>query len=159
MALMAFIASLFAQQTTVPDWENPSLTSMNIEKPHVTMIPFDSESKAIGNVWSQSTFYKSLNGKWKFSFSDNYTLAPAGFFIPGYDVSDWKDIEVPSTWEVQGYGYPIYVNTRYEFYTDNPLPPHVPYDYNKTGVVELPNVNKQLLLSRAVEWYNNEFVS
>jgi beta-galactosidase len=34
---------------------------------------------------------------------------------PEADVSSWDWIPVPSNWEVQGYGVPIYVNHQYEF--------------------------------------------
>jgi len=124
---------VMAQQISVPDWENPQLTSFNTAKPHVTYIPFDSEAKAVKNKPEESSTYMSLNGKWKFKLSDNYTKVPAGFFQPGFDASAWALIDVPSTWEVQGYSYPIYTNIPYEFYSKNPLPPHVPYDYNPVG--------------------------
>jgi beta-galactosidase len=124
---------LKAQNISVPDWENPEMTSFNTAKPHVTYIPFDSEAKAITNKPEESSAFKSLNGKWKFKLSDNYTLVPADFFQPGFNASAWALIDVPSTWEVQGYSYPIYTNIPYEFYSKNPLPPHVPYDYNPVG--------------------------
>ena len=124
---------LKAQQILVPDWENPELTSLNTVKPHVSYIPFESEAKAIQNIPAESSAYKLLNGKWKFKLSDNYTQVPEGFFKPGFDASSWALIDVPSTWEVQGYSYPIYTNIPYEFYSKNPLPPHVPYDYNPVG--------------------------
>lgn len=133
MLLICFANLSFAQQKAVNDWENPGLTSVNTEKPHVTMIPFANESQALKNNRAESPFYKSLNGKWKFNFAGNPELAPADFWKNGYNCSGWNDIEVPSTWEVQGYGYPIYVNIRYEFFTDNPNPPMVPHDYNPTG--------------------------
>lgn len=133
-ALILLITSLSsAQNRTIPDWENPGKVSFNTETPHVTMIPFDSEAKALRNNWKESAFYQCLNGTWKFSFSDNIETAAVGFYEPGFDYSAWKNIEVPSTWEVQGYSYPIYVNSSYEFYPDNPVPPHVPYHYNPVG--------------------------
>ncbi len=122
-----------AQNISVPDWENPKMTSLNTAKPHVTYVPFDTEAKAITNNPEESAAYRSLNGKWKFKLSDNYTQVPAGFFKPGFDASKWALVDVPSTWEIQGYSYPIYTNISYEFYSNNPLPPHVPYDYNPVG--------------------------
>jgi len=124
---------LKAQQISVPDWENPELTSFNTTLPHVTYIPYDTENKAIKNIPGESSAFQSLNGKWKFKLSDNYAQVPTGFFQPGFDASSWALIDVPSTWEVQGYSYPIYTNMPYEFYTKNPLPPHVPHDYNPVG--------------------------
>ncbi len=124
---------LVAQQISVPDWENPALTSFNTLKPHVTYVPYDSELKAVKNIPAESAFYSLLNGKWQFKLSDNYSGVPEGFFQPGYDASAWALIDVPSTWEVQGYSYPIYTNSSYEFSPDNPYPPHVPAEYNPVG--------------------------
>lgn len=121
------------QNIQVPDWEKPHAVSFNTEKPHATMIPYDTEEKALSNIVSDSKYYLLLNGNWKFRLFDNYTLVPEGFYKPDYDCSEWKTIAVPSTWEVQGYSYPIYSNMPYEFYTKNPLPPHVPHVYNPVG--------------------------
>ncbi len=124
---------LKAQHISVADWENPVLTSFNTVKPHATYFPYESEIKAISNNPVESVYFKSLNGKWKFKLADNYTEVPENFYQPGFDASSWVLIDVPSTWEIQGYSYPIYTNIPYEFYSKNPLPPHVPYDYNPVG--------------------------
>ncbi len=123
----------YSQNVSVPDWENPGLPTFNTTSPHVTYIPYDTENKSVINNPGKSSAYVSLNGKWKFKFWDNYSLVPADFFKPGFDASAWALIDVPSTWEVQGYSYPIYTNIPYEFYSKKPLPPHVPYDYNPVG--------------------------
>ena len=124
---------LKAQQISVPDWENPELTTLNTSKPHVTYVPYDTEAKSIKNKPEESSAFLSLNGKWKFKLSDNYTQVPAGFFQPGFNASSWALIDVPSTWEVQGYSYPIYTNSDYEFSPKNPFPPHIPSVYNPVG--------------------------
>ena len=64
---------------------------------------------------------KSLNGTWKFSFSPAVEKAPMDFWKDGYDVSAWNDMPVPSCWEMHGYGYPIYRNTKYPFPYDPPF--------------------------------------
>ena len=56
-----------------------------------------------------------LDGTWKFKFSADRKDAPSDFWKEGYDVSSWADIPVPSCWDRQGYGYPIYTNTQYPF--------------------------------------------
>lgn len=134
----AVLASLMvltspAQNNRLPDWENPSLPSFNTCLPHVTMVPYETEPGALQNITEQSRLVQSLNGSWKFSFADNPFLSPPDFFKTGFDDAGWKTIQVPSTWEVQGYGYPIYVNMPYEFFTKNPIPPQVPHNYNPTG--------------------------
>jgi beta-galactosidase len=124
--------SPFAQ--TPNDWENPALTGINNEPPHATFIPFENETKALNNDWNSSSQYKSLNGVWKFYWSENPGTRPVDFYKDEFDVTAWNDIEVPSTIEIQGYGYPIYVNQPYEFkHLMKPDPPHVPSDYNPVG--------------------------
>ena len=39
---------------------------------------------------------------------------------------------VPSNWELNGYGVPIYLNHPYEF-SYEPDPPNIPEDYNPVG--------------------------
>ena len=100
MALMGFYNNTSAQQISVPDWENPGLTTFNTVRPHVTYVPYDNEAQAIKNDPKASSAYLLLNGKWKFKLSDNYTQVPAGFYKPGFDASSWGMLDVPSTWEV-----------------------------------------------------------
>ena len=41
-------------------------------------------------------------------------------FKPETDVSSWSNIDVPSNWQMRGYGTPIYSNQRYTFVRDWP---------------------------------------
>ncbi|HEY4207324.1 MAG TPA: glycoside hydrolase family 2 TIM barrel-domain containing protein, partial [Puia sp.] len=45
---------------------------------------------------------------------------PENFYKLSYDVSGWKDIKVPSNWQVEGYGTPYYSNFTYIFQKDFP---------------------------------------
>lgn len=67
----------------------------------------------------------SLDGMWRFRFAEDLSCAPSDFHEAGYDVSAWDEIAVPSCWEMQGYGYPIYTNTKYPFVCQ---PPYIPRD-------------------------------
>jgi len=125
---------LFSQAVsqTVPDWENPAVFSINKEPAHATMLPYPSANAAKADIRQQMKNRIVLDGQWRFNWSPNPEQRPANFYTNDYDVSRWKYITVPSNWELQGYDYPIYVNTSYEF-TDNPEPPKVPRDYNPVG--------------------------
>ena len=70
-----------------------------------------------------------LDGVWKFRFAEDAAQSPEGFWQPGADLGDWDEIEVPSCWEMQGYGYPIYTNIPYPFEF---RPPSITRD-NPTG--------------------------
>lgn len=49
----------------------------------------------------------------------------AGFQKPGFNDSQWDAIDLPATWEMKGYGTPLYVNYGWPF---RPDPPQIPVD-------------------------------
>jgi beta-galactosidase len=117
------------------EWENPKVFSVGKEEPHATFVPFPDSASALAKEPQDSPFYQTLNGVWKFNWVTKPADRPADFWKPGYDVKGWKDIAVPSNWEFQGYGVPIYVNSSYEWVKPpaQPDPPYVPHDYNPVG--------------------------
>ncbi|QQE11286.1 DUF4981 domain-containing protein [Planctomycetota bacterium] len=70
--------------------------------------------------YSASDCHFDLNGEWKFSWSANPDERPEGFYAASYDVSEWDIINVPSNWQLEGYGVPIYTNRIYPFAVDPP---------------------------------------
>lgn len=101
----------FAQQNN--DWENPKLVDWNKEKPHATFLPFSNAADVKRDDYSTSAFYQSLNGAWRFTYAEKYAFRPVNFYEPRYDDSRWSDIQVPSNWELKGFGIPIYTNITY----------------------------------------------
>jgi len=128
--LLTCLLRLNSQQ--LPDWENPDIVGINKVKPHSTMIPYPDERMAVENNRVSSPNFQLLNGYWKFNWVEKPADVPEGFYEPGFDDSRWNTIAVPSNWELQGYGVPIYVNIAYEW-TRKPNPPEVPRDYNPVG--------------------------
>ncbi|MFC2097271.1 glycoside hydrolase family 2 TIM barrel-domain containing protein [Bacteroidota bacterium] len=114
------------------DWENHQIISRNKEDAHCTIMPYSDVKSAIVGKPSSSPYYKLLNGEWSFNWVRKPSDRPADFYKPDYDVSSWDNIPVPSNWEIEGYGIPIYVNHPYEF-TRDPDPPNIPHDYNPVG--------------------------
>ncbi|MCK5862170.1 MAG: hypothetical protein KAH38_06780, partial [Candidatus Hydrogenedentes bacterium] len=114
----------------VPDWENPQVFGRNKEKPGCTRMPFPSEETALQLSHDQSPRCRCINGDWKFHWSPNPDTRPKEFYGVGYDDSTWDRIPVPSNWEMQGYGMPIYLNVDYPFPAD---PPHIPHEDNPVG--------------------------
>lgn len=112
----------FAYETSAApegkEWENPELLSLNKEQPHTWFFTFADVSSARRLLPEYSSYYRSLNGKWKFHWVGNPDERPAAFFQPGFDVSGWDDVQVPMQWNVAGirkdgslkYGTPIYAN-------------------------------------------------
>ena len=70
-----------------------------------------------------------LNGPWRFRLAAGLDDLTAGLERPGFDDSGWAELEVPSCWQLAGYGAPAYTNVAYPFPVD---PPRVP-DANPTG--------------------------
>ncbi len=120
--------------------ENPQFHRVNTATPHSSFYPFDAIEDALKNKKSESPFVKILNGKWKFNWAQKPDDRPKDFYKPDYDVSAWDEIDVPSNWELKGYGVPIYTDVDYPFPSN---PPHIPHDYNPVGsyktVFELPD--------------------
>ncbi|WP_266206201.1 glycoside hydrolase family 2 TIM barrel-domain containing protein [Pontibacter kalidii] len=112
------------QQTTArPDWENEQIISRNTQKPHATLFPFETRALALESKKEKSENFRSLDGTWKFHYAPNPEMRPKDFYQASYNTSAWKDIQVPSNWELQGFGTPIYLDEEYPF---KPDPPFVP---------------------------------
>ena len=105
------------------EWENEQIFAVNKEEGHVTYIPYPSVESLKADVayferpWEtpKSSYFQLLNGLWKFNWVKQPSERPADFYKTNYDVSSWKEIQVPSSWEMLGYGTPIYTNVNYPF--------------------------------------------
>ncbi|MBN1561520.1 DUF4981 domain-containing protein, partial [candidate division KSB1 bacterium] len=81
--------------------------------------------------WAESPYYLDLNGVWKFHFAENPGAAPQDFFLNSHNVTGWADIEVPGTWQMQGWDHNVYRNIPMPFGPYDP--PRVPDKINPTG--------------------------
>ena len=110
------------------DWENETIFAVNKEPGHTTYVPFPSvesmqKDPSYQKQWlrNQSSRYILLNGNWKFNWVKQPSERPVNFYKPNYDVSNWKEIPVPSNWEMHGYGTPIYTNITYPHKNNPPF--------------------------------------
>ncbi|HKJ79456.1 MAG TPA: glycoside hydrolase family 2 TIM barrel-domain containing protein, partial [Prolixibacteraceae bacterium] len=86
----------------------------------------------------------SLNGDWKFFYSETPEGVPKDFYTAGFK-DNWGTIKVPSNWEMEGYGDRIFRNQNAPFpivgQKNGPSEPdvfavtvpNVPREYNPTG--------------------------
>ena len=116
-------------------WENHQVFAINKEAPHATLFPFQSFNAAIKNKKEQSSNFLLLNGLWQFDWQRSPDDKPQGFEKLNFDDTDWQQIPVPGNWEVEGVGYPIYLDERFPFTT---IWPDVPKDYNPVGSYRKP---------------------
>ncbi len=98
-----------------PDWENPEKLHLNRETSHAFFTPFATREQALKGHRRDSSLVLSLNGNWKFNWVPKPSDRPKDFYKPDYNVSSWKEIDVPSNWEMRGYGIPMYMNQPYAF--------------------------------------------
>lgn len=103
-----------------PEIENPQCLGVNKEPAHATLMPYGSLEEALAARRHASSFCRSLNGAWKFNYVPRPEQRPVDFFKPEFDVAGWKDIPVPSNWQVQNYGTPYYRNFGYTIKKDWP---------------------------------------
>ncbi|OXU15471.1 glycoside hydrolase family 2 TIM barrel-domain containing protein [Sedimentisphaera salicampi] len=113
-------------------WENPQITQINREPARAFSYQYEDIDSA-SSLESSKAVKKSLNGSWKFKWTKLPEQSPKRFYSQGYDVSGWDDIEVPSNWQMKGWGNPIYRNNRYLSFDSEAFPAvETPYG-NPTG--------------------------
>jgi beta-galactosidase len=129
------IVSLIAQErpflTHIYDYlENTKVFELNQVNGHTPIIPYSTAEAALKNNRSAAESVLSLNGTWKFHFANTPEGTPDSFFTENYSDKNWDTIHVPSNWEMQGFGDPLFRNVSTPFKAN---PPFVPREYNPTG--------------------------
>ena len=112
--------------------QNPLIVEKNKQAPRSTFFNFESKKLAGKADPKKSKYFLSLNGDWKFQWVRDPSDRPKNFYKPKFNDKKWGKLIVPSNWELNGYGVPIYLNHPYEF-SYEPDPPNIPEDYNPVG--------------------------
>ena len=87
-------------------WENPTFIQQNKLDAHNLALPYDKDDTC---TFGESRYKLSLNGTWKFHWNVNADVVVDNFYKDDLNDSGWDDIEVPSLWQLKGYGKPIYL--------------------------------------------------
>ena len=120
------LGGYFYQQQAAPtgwEWQSPDSVAVNKLQPHAWFFSFRNIEEARKVLPENSSYWKSLDGMWKFHWAPNPDERPKDFFRTDYDVSKWDDIKVPVSWNMAGlqrngknkYGDPLYSNQRVIF--------------------------------------------
>ncbi len=111
--------------------EMPEVFQVNRMKEHSDHKYF----KNMDEANSKKTYMKcSLNGSWKFNYSDNLENIKKDFYKSDFSVYNWDTIEVPGHIQLQGYDKPHYVNTMYPWDGhESIIPPQIPKAFNPVG--------------------------
>lgn len=102
------------------DWEDQTVFGKNKLPGRVTSQPYAKRDAALAGDATKSKYFASLNGEWAFHWSPDPESRPVDFFKTQFDDSGWDKISVPSNWQLQGFGVPLYSNMNYPFKKDPP---------------------------------------
>ena len=93
--------------TNTKPWYDFNVIANNKEPGHVIALPYPELTDALTG---ETTSYKrSLNGIWKFHHQYGTHRMPEDYAASALDDAAWDDMEVPSVWQLKGYGKPIYL--------------------------------------------------
>ncbi|MDO6427001.1 glycoside hydrolase family 2 TIM barrel-domain containing protein [Thalassotalea sp. 1_MG-2023] len=170
-SIALFSTSLFATSASANEvrepWRDHTVFAINKLEPRASLFPYQSEQAALVDLKEQSSNFMLLNGLWTFDWQRSPNDAASDFHLSDFDDTHWGTIPVPGNWEIEGYGYPIYLDERFPFSTKWP---DVPTDYNPIGSYRKPFTlpeswkNKQVFLhvgaakSSLDVWLNGEKV-
>ncbi|MHA1791919.1 MAG: sugar-binding domain-containing protein, partial [Promethearchaeota archaeon] len=115
------------------EWEDPEIIGINKERAHHLTVPHDTKDSAVSGRMDGSPYYRLLNGLWKFNWVKSPRNKPDGFHELNFDDSEWSVIPVPSNWQLEGHGIPIYTNFRYPRSVKQVRIPRIDKNYNPVG--------------------------
>ncbi|MFI3317489.1 MAG: glycoside hydrolase family 2 TIM barrel-domain containing protein [Rikenellaceae bacterium] len=116
-AISLFSQTLFSQN----DWENEFVYENNKLPARVASYSYPDVQSAM-NFERDASKMLSLNGDWNFNFVERTDDRPMEFWATDFEGDqNWAPIAVPSSWEMKGYGQPIYSNIIYPFTPEDNL--------------------------------------
>ena len=92
--------------------DRPFMEDLSYYVENLEMFEFNQEDGRSYHIPDKSI---SLNGEWKFRYAESPDQIPADFFRSGFNDRKWDYIPVPSNWEMQGYGEPLFRNVTTPF--------------------------------------------
>ncbi len=108
-------------------WKKLSVYDVNSGTRYASGFPLDADGQ---------TTAVCLDGEWDFRLVPNPGAVPKGYEKPGAQLTGFDKITVPSNWQIQGYGQPIYTNYVYPYALAQfnlAAVPHVKARYNEVG--------------------------
>ncbi|MGJ8724804.1 MAG: glycoside hydrolase family 2 TIM barrel-domain containing protein [Roseibacillus sp.] len=136
--LLLLTTSLCALQN---DWENESLFERNKLPARVASYSFLTAEDALEGDREKSRM-SSLNGEWQFHYSPTVAARPREFAAVDFSGGEgWGPTPVPSNWELQGHGQPIYTNIIYPF-TPGIEDPELKYDWRGPQPPRPPKIHR-----------------
>ena len=134
------------QQPSYTEWHDLQVNAINRFPLHTNFFTYSPEDmvyeeggKLVSRDLAQvnktmSKNYLSLEGTWKFNWVENADQRPTDFYKVDLDDSNWKAMNLPGIWEMNGFGVPEYVNVGFGWRGHfDEQPPAVPTKDNHVG--------------------------
>ena len=137
-AIKSSVKTVAVQQPTFTEWHDLQVNEINRLPLHTMHFAYDpNDFPGTGAEYldkKKSMNYLSLEGTWKFNWVANADERPTDFYKTDLDDSKWNNIQMPSNWEMLGYGQPEYVNVGFAWRGHfDQQPPAVPTKDNHVG--------------------------
>ena len=143
------------QQPSYTEWHDLQVNAINRFPLHTNFFTYSPEDmvyeeggKLVSRDLAQvnktmSKNYLSLEGTWKFNWVENADQRPTDFYKVDLDDSNWKTMNLPGIWEMNGFGVPEYVNVGFGWRGHfDQQPPAVPTKDNHVGsyrrIIDIP---------------------
>ena len=146
LALTLLAPALTTEAATEPtwtEWHDQQVNEVNRFPLHTNFFAYENRDAALKGDRTASSNYLSLCGPWRFLWVEHANERPQDFYRTDLDDSQWKTLQVPAIWELNGYGDPEYVNIGFAWrghFKNNP--PEVPLRDNHVGsyrrTIDLP---------------------
>ncbi len=147
-------------------YENLDVLHENTMPARAYYIPASEPLNNLAKHREDSDRMQLLNDNWKFRYYESIYDVKDNFFENNFNVADYKEIPVPSVWQMYGYDKPQYTNIKYPFPFD---PPYVPYEnpcgtyvydflYEKNDILPKVYLNFEGVDSCFYVWLNGKYV-
>jgi beta-galactosidase len=93
--MISFLVAFNLRGAEVRDWENEQVLHINTEPPRATFVPFATVAQALNEDTTNSPFYFSLNGLWKFNWVPRPELRPKNFLKQASTIPRGRRLKCP----------------------------------------------------------------
>lgn len=114
-------------------WDRPGLQELGRLPMRGALASHPDAESALAGTGSDSPFFLSLNGSWRFGLYERPADVPPAALVAGRIDREWEEIEIPGAWTLQGWDKPHYTNVQMPFAGE---PGQLP-EANPTGVHRL----------------------
>jgi beta-galactosidase len=106
-----FVLVLHPSLSLAEDRNSPTQALTESASVYARNMAFPSLEEAMKPEPTPSPWLQKLNGNWKFSYAADPTKKVVGFAEISFDDSSWKEIAVPSNWQIKDYGKPTILSS------------------------------------------------